>query len=164
MGARECSWRPIPTARRRRGRIVPASHDDLDRVPTPDSTVRAASRVLPAYAGEEVFGRFDHRRLWCGRLECRTGGGKPGPLVAAGKQPVVAQALEAGRQHVAQEASDEGVGRQAHRTLAAGSVVAHPKAYLARIAAEQAVVRERQPMGIAGDVVEHSSNRSGLQW
>ena len=102
MGARECSWRPIPTARRQCGRIVPASHDDLDRVPTPDSTVRAASRVLPAYAREEVFGRFDHRRLWCGRLECRTGGGKPGPLVAAGKQPVVAQALEAGRQHVAQ--------------------------------------------------------------
>ena len=41
-------------------------------------------------------------------------------------KPVVAQALEAGRQHVAQEASDEGVGRQAHRTFAAGSVVAHP--------------------------------------
>ena len=111
-GARECSSRPIPTARRRCGRIVPASHDDLDRVPTPDPTVRAASRILPADAGEEVLGCFDHRRLWCRRLECRTGGGKPGPLVAAGEQPVVTQALEAGRQHVTQEASDEGVGRQ----------------------------------------------------
>ena len=80
-------------------------------------------------------------RLWFRRLERRTGGGKPGPLVAAGEQPVVAQALEAGRQHVAQEASDEGVGRQADRTFAAGRVVAHPKAHLARIAAEQAVVR-----------------------
>ena len=154
-GERECSWRPIPTARCRRGRIVPASHDDLDRVPTPDPTVRAASRVLTAHAGEEVCGRFDHRRLRCRRLECHTGGGEPGPLVAAGEQPVVAQALEAGRQHVAQEASDEGVGRQAHRTFAAGFVVAHPKAHLARIAAEQAVIRERHAVRVAGKVIEH---------
>jgi len=103
--------------------------------------VRAASRILPADAGEEVLGCFDHRRLWCRRLECRTGGSKPGTLVAAGEQPVVAQALKAGRQHVAQEASDEGVGRQADRTFVTGLVVAHPKAHLAPIAAEQAVVR-----------------------
>ena len=63
-------------------------------------------------------------------------GGKSGTLVAAGEQPVVAQALEAGRQHVAQEPSDERVGRQAHRAFAAGFVVAHPKAHLTRIAAE----------------------------
>ncbi len=155
MGARECSWWPIPTARRRRRRIVPASHDDLDREPTPDPAVRAASRVLPAHASEEVLGRFDSDCLWFRRLERRTGGGKPGPLVAAGEQPVVAQALEAGRQHVAQEASDEGVGRQAHRTFAAGFVVAHPKAHLARIAAEQAVIRERHAVRVAGKVIEH---------
>ena len=121
MGARECSWWPIPTARRRRRRIVPASHDDLDRVPTPDPAVRAASRVLPAYAREEVFGRFDSDCLWCRRLERRTGGGKPGPLVAAGEQPVVAQ-----------EASDEGGDRQADRASAAGFVVAHSIAGLNR--------------------------------
>lgn len=38
---------PIPTARRRRGRIAPASHADLDRMPTTDPTVRAASRFSP---------------------------------------------------------------------------------------------------------------------
>ena len=130
MGARECSWWPIPTARRRRRRIVPASHDDLDRVPTPDPAVRAAARVRSGHAGEEVFGRFDNDCLCCRRLECHTGGGEPGPLVATGEQPVVAQALEAGRQHVAQEASDEGVGRQADRSFATGLVVAHPKAHL----------------------------------
>ena len=149
MGARECSWRPIPTARRQCGRIVPASHDDLDRVPTPDSTVRAASRVLTAHAGEEVCGRFDHRRLRCRRLERGTRGSKPGTLVAAGEQPVVTQALEAGRQHVAQEASDELLGRQADRMFAAGLVVAHPKAHLARIAAAQAGIRERHAMRVA---------------
>ena len=155
MGARECSWWPIPTARRRCRWVVPASHDDLDREPTPDPAVRAASRIFPTDAGEEVLGRFDSDCLWCRRLERRTGGGKPGTLVAAGEQPVVAQALEAGRQHVAQEASDEGAGRQAHRTFAAGFVVAHPKAHLPRIAAEQAVIRERHAVRVAGKVIEH---------
>ena len=73
MGARECSWWPIPTARRRRRWVVPASHDDLDREPTPDPAVRAASRIFPTDAGDEVLGRFDRDRLWCRRLERRTG-------------------------------------------------------------------------------------------
>lgn len=58
--------RPIRTARRRRGRIVPASHDAdtdrhigaLDLVPTPDPTVRAASRVVPAHAGDVTVGPY----------------------------------------------------------------------------------------------------------
>ena len=111
--------------------------------------MRSASRIFPADASEEVFDRFDSDCLWCRHLERSTGGGKLGPLVAAGEQPVVAQALEAGRQHVALEASNEGVGRQAHRASAAGLVVAHPKAHLARIAAAQAGIRERHAMRVA---------------
>lgn len=72
--------------------------------------------------------------------------------------------LAAGRQQVTQEAQDELVGLQVALALAACFVVARSVVHLALVAAEQAVVRERQPMGIAGDVVEHSSNRSGLQW
>ncbi len=131
-GSNARSCRSIPTARRQRGRIAPASHDDLDRVPTTAPTVRAASRVFATDVVEEVLGCFDHHRLWCRRLKRRTGGGEPGPLVAAGEQPVVAQ-----------EASDEGGDRRADRASAAGLVVAHSIAGLNR--------RGRSPRGHSAD-------------
>lgn len=96
--------------------------------------MRAALRILPTGAGHEGLGRLDHRWLRCRRLKRRTRGGEPGTLVAVGEQPLVAQALKAARQDLAQEACDELVGRQADHAYAAGFVVAHPKAYLARIA------------------------------
>lgn len=67
-------------------------------------------------------------------------------LWPAGEDSSLAHALEAGRQQVVREVSDERVGSHANRAFAVGFVDAPPKAHPNRIAAEEAVVRERDAL------------------
>ena len=61
-------------------------------------------------------------------------------LVVGGEQPVVADALQTGGQHVAQETSDElGCGER-DRALAPAAIIPSPDSHLFVIAAEDALV------------------------
>ena len=82
-------------------------------------------------------------------------GRKVRPLVVGGEQPVVADALETRGQHVAQEAADELGGWQRDRALAPGALVPCPDSHLIMVTAEDALIRNRHPMRVARQVVEH---------
>jgi len=66
---------------------------------------------------EKGLGRFDRQRLRLGHLQRDPRGSQTRPLVVCGKQAVVADAFEAARQHVLQEAADEGVDGQGDGAL-----------------------------------------------
>ena len=118
-------------------------------------TVGTAARVVTADAGEEGFGRFDCHRLWLGHLQGRSRGREVRALVVGGEQPVVADALKTGGLHVAQEAADELGGWQRDRALAPGAIVPCPDSHLIMVTAEDALIRNRHPMRVARQVVEH---------
>lgn len=71
---------------------------------------------------------------------------------AAGEQAVVADAMEAARQHVEQEASNELAGGQRHDLPAINSVAAIilvAECDTVIVEGDQAVVRDRDPMRVA---------------
>jgi hypothetical protein len=68
----------------------------------------------------------------------------------------VADAAEAGGQHMQQEAADELVGSERHRlALVAAAVVLPAEADAAVLAREQAAVGDGDPMRVAPEVVEY---------
>ena len=76
---------------------------------------------------------------------------------AIGEETVVADAVEAGREHVQQHAADELGGRQRHGFPAGGSlaaVVGVAKTHGAVVEAAQALVADGDPVGVAAEVVE----------
>jgi len=96
----------------------------------PVGAVRTTARVVTADAGEEGFGGFDCHRLRLGHLHGFARGCEARPLVVCREQPVMTDALEAGRQHVTQEAPDELGGWQHERAFAAGAIVPRAKALI----------------------------------
>ena len=84
-------------------------------------------------------------------------GGDVGLAVGVGEQPVVADAVKAGGQHMQQEAAHELVGYQRHRFVAGttvGSVVLPVKSHAAIITRDEPAVRDRHPMGVARQIGE----------
>ena len=70
----------------------------------------------------------------------------------------MADAMEAAREHVKQEAADELVDGQRHR-LAAGAaldpIVLPGERDAAVVGADQAAVRDGDPVGVAGQIGQH---------
>ena len=79
-----------------------------------DTAARAARRLRWA----QTVGALS--RGWSGKQLARSR--DVGGTIAAGKQPVVPNAMKALWQHMDQEATDELVGRQRHRLVAAWSI------------------------------------------
>src|SRR5712691_11740279 len=109
--------------------------------------MRAASDVDAGDALPEGGERFRGGALLGrggGRIEGGTGTSQKRALVAVGKEPVVADAVEAARQHVQREAAQEllGVERQGLAARAVG-VVLVAKAHRARLAGYQPLVGDR---------------------
>lgn len=76
--------------------------------------------------------------------------------MAVGEPPVAADALEAGGQHVQQEAADELVGRERHGPVSGFMPVVLPaELHDVSVEAQQPVVRDGDAMGAAAQVVEH---------
>jgi hypothetical protein len=63
---------------------------------------------VTAHPSKKGLGCFDGQRLRFGGLQRHAGRSQTRALVACGKQSVVADAFEAARQHMMQEAPDEG--------------------------------------------------------
>ncbi len=86
------------------------------------------------------------------------GRGRDGPFGCAGEQAVVADAVEPLRQDVEQEAADELVGGDRHRLLPVGAgatIILVAERDAALVEAEEAAVRDRDPVGVAGQIGEH---------
>ena len=80
------------------------------------------------------------------------------PLLAMtiAEQPVVADAMEAGRQDVQQEATDELLGREDHALLGVAVTVVSPaEGDVSVLDVEQAIVRDRHAMRVSSDVIEN---------
>src|ERR1035438_100355 len=76
--------------------------------------------------------------------------------VAVAEKSVIANAVEAMRQNVEEKATDEFLGRKGRRfLLAVVSIVLVSEAYLIGFDVEQAVVRDRDAMGVAADIIQH---------
>ena len=76
--------------------------------------------------------------------------------MTARQQPVMPNPLETRRQHMGQKAADELGGRQLDGAAAACCRrIAHPERHLAIGEANDAVIRDRHPVGIARQIVEH---------
>ena len=107
----------------------------------------------PKDAGCGIGGRWR-----CRLLQKHANGGDLGLAVGIGEQSVVADAMEAGRQHVQQEAAHELVGHQCHRFVARaalGAVVLPAECNAAIIRGEEARVGDRHPMGVARQIGEN---------
>ena len=75
--------------------------------------------------------------------------------VAVAEKAVIANAVEAMRQNVEEKATDEFLGRKGHRfLLAVVPIVLVSEAYLIGFNVEQAVVRDRDAMGVAADIIQ----------
>lgn len=135
-----------------------------DGVPVTVLAVRTALRIVSADSCEESFRGFDGRRLRFGRLESRPRSSESFALVLGCKQPVVAHALEALRKDMAQKARDEFVGRQGDRALAAGPIVSRPQADMLVIGCDDALVRDRDAMGVSRQIVEHLRRAAGRRF
>lgn len=95
------------------------------------------------------------------RAEVAAGSGKLDRLVSIAEQTVVAHTLEAARQDVQEKASEKVLGFELQDLLlAAVGVVAPAQTHDATIEFEQAVVGQRDTMGVAGEVVEDASRPS----
>jgi hypothetical protein len=120
----------------------------------PVGAVRTTARVVTADAGKEGFGGFDRRRLRLGHLHGFARGCEARPPVVCREQPVVTDALEAGRQHVTQEAPDELGGWQRERAFAAGVIVSCSNSHLIGVTAEDSTTR-RWPRCLAANLSPH---------
>ena len=129
--------------------------------PAAATAVRAAAGLGAGDAGEELFGGFDGGGLRFGGFERGARGGQSNAFAPWGEQAVVADAFESGGQHVLQEAADELLGGQPNGALAAVVVVTHAQPHRAVIAAEDAFVGDRHPVGVARQIVEHLGRATG---
>src|SRR5690606_23633281 len=109
------SWRDLPVRRwcgRWRAGLLPAGEGlDHDHLPTAARTRRSRVRRL---IGRGVFGRRCDRHQPAGKRQAALAG-------SAGKQAIVADAVEALGQDMEQEAADELLGRQRHDLPAVGA-------------------------------------------
>jgi len=99
--------------------------------------------------------RIHHRH---GRGDQFPGARDIGLAGGAGEEAVVTDAVEPLRQDVEQEAPDELVGGERHRAkprLPVAAVVLVAKGDAALVEAEQAAVRDRNAVGVAGEIGEH---------
>jgi len=75
--------------------------------------------------------------------------------IAIAREAVIADALEASRQHMEQEAADEFLGREGHCSPGSAVAIVLPaEANLAIVDGEQAVVGNGDAMRVASQVVE----------
>ena len=97
--------------------------------------------------------------LWAGGTASKLAGARDvGGAVAIGEQPVVADAMEALRQDVHQEAADELVRGERHRLVAGGAVgaiilVSEGDAVV--VAGDQSAVGDGDAVGVARQISEH---------
>jgi hypothetical protein len=79
--------------------------------------------------------------------------------MAVGEQAIVANAMEAVRQDVKQEAADEFAGAEPHDLEFVAAIVAAvvlpSEADVIGVKLDQAAVGDSQAMGIAGEIIEH---------
>ena len=81
-----------------------------------------------------------------------------GGAVAVGEQPIVSDAMEALGQHVDQEATDELVGRQRHRLVAARSldpIVLVLEGDVVLVGGQQPAIGDRDAVGVARQIAQH---------
>ena len=71
------------------------------------------------HPAQEVGQRLDDVRLRRWHIKCDPSGGEPGLFACRRQQPIVPDALEPGRQHMAQKAPNELGARQADRSFLA---------------------------------------------
>src|SRR3954452_3168485 len=88
--------------------------------------------------------------------------GDVGDPRSAGEEAVVADAVEAVGQDVKQEAADELVRREGHgldprasRRAVSGAVILPAERHAAVVEGEEPAVRDRDPVGVAGQIGEH---------
>src|SRR5271154_176373 len=84
--------------------------------------------------------------------------GDVGGAVAVGEQPVVADAMEALRQHVHQEPADELVRRQLHRFPAArtfDTIVLPAVRHASIISSDEPAIRDGDAMSVAREIAQH---------
>ena len=84
--------------------------------------------------------------------------GQVGGATAVGEEPVVADAMEALRQHVHEEAADELVRGERHGLVPAGSldpVILELEGDALRIGRDQPAVGDRDAVGIAREIGQH---------
>ena len=111
-----------------------------------------------------VLWRIARRR---GRIDQFSGARDIGLAGGAGEQPVVTDAVEALGQDVEQEAPDELVGREGHRTKprpSVAAVVLVAKGDATLVESEQAAVRDGDAVGVAGEIGEHRLGPGAGWW
>src|SRR6516165_9279561 len=101
----------------------------------------------------------------CRRLDLRHWGGHQLPgtrdvglAAGTGQQPVVADAMKPLWQNMEQEAPDELVGAEGHcavSRLTVAVVILVPEGHAALVESTEATVRDRDAMGVAGEIGKH---------
>src|SRR5437879_6252709 len=113
---------------------------------------RSGGELLVAFA--VIAGRGRRRRL--GDSQQTAAMGQVGGAPAVGEIAVVADAMEAVRQNVEQEAADELVGAKGHHLLLVVVAIILPaEADPALGKTDKAAVGDGNAMGIAGEIIEH---------
>src|SRR5262245_51076761 len=93
-----------------------------------------------------------------GDIEERAGCRDALGAVGGGKEPVVADAVEALGQHVYQEAPDELLRVKSHRLPAVGTVdaiILPAERDAGVVSCNEAAVRDSDPMGVTGEIAQH---------
>ena len=127
--------------------------------------MRAACDVDAGHALEEGGGIFLGLSVRGGHGQRRTGSGHALGIDGRAEQAVVADALEAGRQDVLQERGDEGGSVDQHGAFAAVVVGANAQSHAGGgIDFEDALVGDRDPVGVAREVVEHHLGAGQRRW
>jgi len=120
-----------------------------------DDHVPAAAR-----AWRVGIGRFDGRLIdgrRCDR-EQLAGAFETGLASASGEEAIVADAVEATRQAVQQEAADELVGAERHDLLPVwgrATIILVAERYAILVEGDEPTVRDRDPVGVAREIGEH---------
>src|ERR1051326_5897521 len=119
------------------------------------AATRTAIHVDAQQQQDPLGGRFLGWLWRGGSAEQLAAAGQVVLVAAAGKEAVVANALKASGQHVAEEAAQELVGRERHDLAdVASGAVAIVEDYLAVRAREQAGVADGDALGVMTQVVE----------
>jgi len=112
-----------------------------------------ARDVDAARTAQEVGGGFWRERLRCGLLQSGASSRELRGSSAIGEQAEVADAHEAGGEHVQQEAPQELIAWQSHRARAiAAAPIAVTEAHESVRVAEEPIVRDGNAVGVAGEV------------
>ncbi len=118
---------------------------------------RAAGQRLIAIPIVGGDGRITVRSRWWRCLEPVPALGECLPTVAVGEEPVVPDAVEAGREHMEEDAPDKLRRGEGHGLLAGGArvaVVGVAEADLPRVQIEDPLVGDGDPVRVAPDVIE----------